>query len=174
MSRAGKHTEREYLCFRGCGKTVIGKNSRKSCFDCHAKAVGKSHAKAVAKRKQDPEKVARDRRSFLKWQQSEKGKAYYNNPLYKAQQKSERIRKAYGLDPEQYVQLLAKYNNECALPQCNNTEDLVIDHDHDCCPGSSTCGVCIRGVLCRQCNAAIGKLGDNKKAILNVLAYLTQ
>lgn len=33
-----------------------------------------------------------------------------------------------------------------------------IDHDHACCPTHRTCGKCIRGILCRSCNHALGHL----------------
>lgn len=41
---------------------------------------------------------------------------------------------------------------------------LPIDHDHKT-------GV-VRGLLCWNCNVAIGKLGDNPDAVLNAYKYL--
>lgn len=32
----------------------------------------------------------------------------------------------------------------------------VIDHDHTCCPGGTSCGACIRGVTCQPCNTMVG------------------
>ena len=46
---------------------------------------------------------------------------------------------------------------------CGSIENLVIDHDHDCCPEASAtnkerlCGKCTRGTLCRDCNAVLRK-----------------
>ena len=36
-----------------------------------------------------------------------------------------------------------------------------VDHDHSCCPGSKTCGKCLRGLACQKCNQGIGQFGDD-------------
>lgn len=45
----------------------------------------------------------------------------------------------------------------------------VIDHDHDCCPGSRSCGKCVRGYLHPNCNIALGYL-KNDPALLRAAA----
>jgi hypothetical protein len=42
------------------------------------------------------------------------------------------------------------------LSRKSNVARPCIDHDHTCCPGERSCGKCIRGVLCMQCNTNIG------------------
>lgn len=48
---------------------------------------------------------------------------------------------------------------------CGSTEDLKIDHDHTCCPARTSCGKCIRGYLCHECNTAEGLLRSPERAI---------
>lgn len=50
---------------------------------------------------------------------------------------------------------------------------LVVDHDHACCPGDShSCGRCVRGLICRACNAAAGQVRDDPEVALSLAAYL--
>ncbi len=57
---------------------------------------------------------------------------------------------------------------------------LCIDHDHTCCPSQRTtgggggriCGRCIRGLLCQQCNVALGMVGDDVERLHQLVAYL--
>lgn len=43
-------------------------------------------------------------------------------------------------------------------------EEYVVDHDHN--PGN------VRGLLCHNCNRALGLLNDSKETIENCLSYL--
>ena len=48
----------------------------------------------------------------------------------------------------------------------------VIDHDHACCPGDTSCVSCRRGVLCQWCNAALGYAFDNPVTLRRAADYL--
>ena len=78
--------------------------------------------------------------------------------------------KKHGISKEQYIEMLSKYNGKCY--SCKDRDAVSIDHDHGCCDRSRSCGKCIRGILCNQCNTALGLLQDNKKKIKGLLEYL--
>lgn len=47
-----------------------------------------------------------------------------------------------------------------------------VDHDHTCCPGDRTCGECVRGVLCANCNKLIGLAQDSTPRLARAIQYL--
>jgi len=67
-------------------------------------------------------------------------------------------------DSEWYEKTLEEQKGHCAL--CDavpNGRRLQVDHDHACCPTSRggrrrTCGECVRGLLCENCNTDLGRL----------------
>jgi hypothetical protein len=77
----------------------------------------------------------------------------------------------YGLTTETYTALLIKQGGACATCEefPDESSNLHVDHDHACCPGTKSCGSCIRGLLCMKCNTILGKAKDNPK-LLRVLA----
>ena len=75
------------------------------------------------------------------------------------------IKYRYGLSVEEYEALMLK---GCAV--CGTTEDLCVDHDHNCCSGKKSCGKCVRGALCNQHNWGEGYFPTIEE-ILGLLAY---
>ena len=78
--------------------------------------------------------------------------------------------KEYGIDTFQYGLMLENQNYECKLcgkhADDNHNKRLYIDHDHE--TGK------VRGLLCLQCNTALGLLKDNPKVLKKALKYLTR
>lgn len=76
---------------------------------------------------------------------------------------------AFSITEDEMLELLG--DGKCAL--CDSTYRLAIDHDHNCCPGNSgCCGKCIRGVLCANCNMALGNFEDRSDVLLKAVQYL--
>ena len=84
------------------------------------------------------------------------------------------LKVTYSITPEIYDSVFERQGNGCAI--CGRVKDfakhLVVDHDHSCCPGSKSCGQCIRGILCRMCNVSLGHFGDNMEGVLRAVKYL--
>lgn len=85
-----------------------------------------------------------------------------------------RIGKTFNLTPEKYALLLAAQGGKCAI--CHRkpiSKRLACDHDHKCCPGPVSCGECVRGLLCRNCNRnVLGGLREDIDALKRAIAYL--
>lgn len=94
-------------------------------------------------------------------------------------EKQDKLLRLYKISIQEYNNLLTKQDSKC--PVCEKTskeyfeefgEVFCVDHDHACCPGAKSCGNCIRGLLCRPCNLAIGNLKDDYQRALNAATYL--
>lgn len=102
---------------------------------------------------------------------------YNNNPDKKAAKVAMNSSKDYNwkrhkITEEQYLDMLSKYDGKCY--SCKEREATCIDHDHSCCGGTRrSCGKCIRGLLCHNCNTALGLMKDSKESILLLVEYLS-
>jgi hypothetical protein len=77
------------------------------------------------------------------------------------------LKARYDITPEEYETLLKKQGGVCAicLGKCVTGQRLSVDHDH-------ATGL-VRGLLCVQCNGALGMLGDNSEVLERASQYLS-
>lgn len=113
------------------------------------------------KRKSDPVTRAKHAAGIKVWRKTPSGqRSMLDN----------RLRHDYGITLEEYNRLIDKQNGLCAI--CGNppkggsptNQRLHVDHDH-------TTGK-VRGLLCKNCNTAIGFLGEDLSRIEASIRYL--
>jgi hypothetical protein len=78
------------------------------------------------------------------------------------------IKRKFGLSAEEYDRMLQEQNGVCAIcgMKCKTGFNLAVDHNHD--TGK------IRGLLCKNCNTALGLLKENPENMLKAIEYLRQ
>lgn len=84
-----------------------------------------------------------------------------------------KIRRLYSLTADDYSAMLSAQGGVCAIcKRPPTTKRLAVDHDHSCCPGEVTCGKCVRGLLCDDCNWWLGLVDDRIERLLAAEMYL--
>jgi hypothetical protein len=78
--------------------------------------------------------------------------------------------KRHKITKEKFDEMVSRYSGKCYACKINDASN--IDHDHNCCSGSRSCGSCVRGILCHQCNTALGLVKDSKKTLQRLIEYL--
>ncbi|CAB4187426.1 Recombination endonuclease VII [uncultured Caudovirales phage] len=104
------------------------------------------------------ERKKREKEKARLYRQTEEGNEYYYGL---------NIKKRYGISFSEYTNLFAMQNGCCAIcgiHQANFKRRLHIDHCHE--KGT------IRGLLCSNCNTAIGKLKDSPALLERAINYL--
>lgn len=81
----------------------------------------------------------------------------------------------YRLRYDKYEAMLAAQGGRCAIC-CTDDPGMgrrwAIDHDHACCPTEKSCGRCVRGLLCHQCNRLLGDARDSVETLRAAIDYL--
>ncbi len=81
----------------------------------------------------------------------------------KHRQHERRLRDMYDMSLFDYVRLVDKQGGRCAICE-TETEKLHIDHDHE--TGK------VRGLLCMNCNTALGQFKDDIEILKAAILYL--
>jgi Recombination endonuclease VII len=85
------------------------------------------------------------------------------------------LERKYHLTLEQYQEMLERQGGRCAVcsrtPE-DNSRRFAVDHDHACCPGNSSCGKCVRSLLCNVHNLILGQLHDDLITLQRIATYV--
>jgi hypothetical protein len=69
--------------------------------------------------------------------------------------------------------MIHNQGGQCATCPAPLAAGYCVDHNHECCPGNKqTCGNCIRGLLCAECNKLVGKLELDRERLSRLLTYI--
>ena len=96
-----------------------------------------------------------------------------------------KLKSRYNISLEIYENLMILQEHKCAIckkPFIENESDLNgfaiqlesprIDHNHNCCGNGSSCGQCVRGLLCGRCNIGIAHFNDDILILQNAINYI--
>jgi hypothetical protein len=101
------------------------------------------------------------------WYQENKKNGTTRKDYMRAYMTAKRLRQ-YGITPQQVQDLLASQNHQCAICGLTDTTNPrvfpIIDHCHT--------KNYVRGLLCCNCNQAIGKMKDDPKLFRKAAKYL--
>jgi len=81
----------------------------------------------------------------------------------------------YGKTDAELSQMLEDQLHECANQGCRDPITLAsshVDHDRSCCPGRTSCGKCVRGLLCPGCNQGLGHYRDDPSRLRGMADYV--
>jgi hypothetical protein len=101
-----------------------------------------------------------------KWNASRRSRKRPKDQNKKANARNSHIRTKYGLEPEQFDEMLEAQDFECAICTTDTPTKIgwCVDHNH------STGAV--RGILCNHCNVMLGNARDNPAILLAGAQYL--
>jgi len=110
-----------------------------------------------------PEFKARRRMYLSKPEVKARVKKNNSRPEHKQYMRGWAVKTKYGISGEEYIMMVNERHGRCDI--CGNTPtELCVDHNH-------TTGK-IRGLLCINCNMALGQFNDNIKLLESAVQYL--
>ncbi len=100
--------------------------------------------------------------TYCKKCQYSQGAKYRTGPKRRLVMRRSHLRRKYGISLEDYQAMADKQNQLCAI--CGEKKDLHVDHNH-------ASGM-IRGLLCGDCNRALGLFSDSTDVLRKAILYL--
>lgn len=149
------HTVRTKLCYFG---------SMPVCTRCHKDKEPKDF---YAYSESDPHKTGKLHATCKRCQHDARAAHRKANPaMASANARRCKIKRLFGITPEQYDEMLTRQGGTCAICHRESPDGrrLHIDHDHDT--------KRVRGLLCHDCNRGLGMFKDDIARFQRAIAYL--
>ena len=155
-------------CLRGHERTPENLYAGGACKQCAKQSVRKRYAA-------NPESYWKQSRAWVA-ANPERNRNMKSDWDKKNPDKTRAFRKKYryNMTMEEFQERLTAQEGKCplCLSELLDFSKTVVDHDHRCCTGAKICGKCIRGLLCKPCNWALGHLKDNVDTLKRAIEYL--
>jgi hypothetical protein len=175
--RAACHTDRPHysagLCYEcfSVQRPAVKKRNIKRMADCHPDRP--HYSKGLCQQCYDADKHK------TKYPEQREHKIALQRAWYgdnKAHVFARELKRKFNITIDQYNAILKVQDGACGLCGAKPVDDsggfFHVDHDHLCCSGKKSCGKCVRGLLCRTCNAGLGQFYDSIELLLKAVAYL--
>ncbi len=116
----------------------------------------------------------RSRRRYEKHRESElaRNSSYYmkNREVQRVKHRNNR----HGITQEWFDAKMVEQDNKCAVCYKPFEKTPHIDHNHECCKPSTSCGKCRRSLLCEDCNLGLGRFFDDVNLLSSAIQYINQ
>jgi hypothetical protein len=105
---------------------------------------------------------------------SRQSESYHRRPDSHHRARVAQLWSLYRLREEDYLRMKADQSNLCPVCGDELPADLsaIVDHDHNCCPETKTCGVCVRALLHTRCNTLVGYVEKQPAHVQRALSYI--
>lgn len=125
-----------------------------------------SRPEVIAKAKIRNTKYRLRRKMYKKTKKGKENENKYRRNRYGKIGFEIHLKERYNISIEEYNSILEKQNNLCAICKLLSKTKLNVDHCHN--TGR------IRGLLCGNCNRALGLFKDNIQYLYNAIEYLSK
>lgn len=140
------------------------------CKKCHSEQ-GKIRNKRYYDA--DPQRAIAKSRAWRldnpdKYKETKQRYAKNNSEKIKLDKRNRNLRKKYGISAQDFDEMVERQGGCCAIcrkPPSGRWGQLVVDHSHS--TGQ------VRGLLCNQCNSALGFLKDDPETLDRAIRYMS-
>lgn len=145
-----------------------------------------ARAAAIRRYQENPQ---RQKTNSKKWHDANKERTSRNSKAWAkahpervdANSHKRKLKLHYNLTPADYDRKLSLQGGVCEI--CGRPEKrtmkgrpmrLAVDHSHACCATNKSCGNCVRGLICHNCNMLLGYAEEKPETLLAAVEYLAR